>query len=113
MSLTNILAGLQWKLQWNAKKTDNSQYGEEERVSYKIDGTPFANRIEDGKWFITMGNHKITEPCETAEEAESLVFKLNWLTLIRVMAVVVDNTISEREKLRKEVKKKIVKEEVN
>lgn len=77
--------------------------------SYKLEGTPFFNRKTEEGWIITMGNHRITEATATAEEAETLVFNLNWLTLIRVIATAVENVIDERENIKKGGTKKTKK----
>lgn len=64
----------------------------------KLEGTPFWRRETDEGYIITMGNHRITEPTKTAKQAEDLIYKLNWLTLIRVIATAVDNVLEERAK---------------
>lgn len=87
---------------------DNKNSGVQEKptddnmVNVQIEGTPFVRRKTDEGYIITMGNHKITEPTKTIKEAEDLIFKLNWLTLIRVIATAVDNVIDERERRKKD-----------
>lgn len=80
------------------KSTDENMVTHE-----KLEGTPFVLRNTGNGYFVTMGNHKITEETKTKKEAENLIFKLNWLTLIRVIATAVDNVIEERSKKEKEI----------
>lgn len=108
---TNTAVTSEDTLLGNVNETDNLN-------SYKIDGTPFWNRYENGKWFATMGNHRITEPTEKKEDVENLIFNLNWLTLIRVIASAIEDVYDEKERILKIKKggkkeKKEVLEEIN
>lgn len=84
----------------NAEKKDNSNSFEEHNI--KLEGTPFVRRKTDKGWIVTMGNHRITEPTKTEKQAEDLIYKLNWLTLIRVIATAVENVLDEKQKIAKE-----------
>lgn len=85
-----------------------------EESAVRLEGTPFVRRKTEEGYIITMGNHKITEPTKTPKEAENLIYKLNWLTLIRVIATAVENVLDERErKEKKKERKKERKEESN
>lgn len=113
---TTIQDGQQRQSSGNVGETHNSNSYEE--LNVKIEGTPFVRRKTDEGYIITMGNHKITEATKTAKEAEDLIFKLNWLTLIRVIATAVDNVLEEKQRIAKEemlqhLRKEDSKAEVN
>lgn len=82
-----------------------------EELNVKLEGTPFVRRKTEDGYIITMGNHRITEPTDTAKKAEDLIYKLNWLTLIRVIATAVENVLDERTRIAKEEITEMMKKE--
>lgn len=57
-----------------------------ERV--EMEGTPFvAIKMEEGGWFLTMGNHRLTEEVSELHILEEMVSIKSWNLLMNVMTV--------------------------
>jgi len=80
--------------QMNAGETPNQNSALIER--HIIEGTPFTLwedfRGEKPKSYITMGNYKISEDCETQKEAREYLEKNFWEVLTQVIVIVGEKT---------------------
>jgi len=80
--------------QMNAGETPNQNSALIER--HIIEGTPFTLwedfRGEKPKSYITMGNYKISEDCETQKEAREYLDKNFWEVLTQVIVIVGEKT---------------------
>lgn len=80
--------------QTNADGTPNQNSALIERLP--IEGTPFTLwedfRGEKPKSYITMGNYKISEDCDTQQEAREYLEKNFWEVLTQVIVIVGEKT---------------------
>lgn len=63
----------------------------------KIEGTPFTLVRDHTKWFITMGNTKLTEPENTKELTLQKLTTEKWQIIMRV-AIIITKQILKDEK---------------
>ena len=76
----------------NVNEADRENYFEHK----EIEGTPFHSIYQEDKgWFIVMGNHRLTEPTKTQEEAEAQISFKDWNFVTRVIGVITDYTIKQ------------------
>lgn len=66
----------------------------------RIEGTPFTHVIQDGKHFLVMGDDRVTEPTETAEQTLAKLETEKWL-LITHIAVRVNKIAQQDAKIDK------------
>lgn len=62
-------------------QTENTTLVEQE----KIPGTPFTLIRQDEKWFIVIGNSRITEPERTKQEAMEKLRTERWLITMHMI----------------------------
>jgi len=56
----------------------------------KIEGTPFTLIKQEEKWFITMGDHRITEPTKHKNEQYNKLEKEKWLIITNVIIIILE-----------------------
>lgn len=61
-----------------------------------IEGTPFRIIGQEEIWFLTMGNHKVTENANTEEEALMKLVHEHWLITMRMIARIVEIITEEK-----------------
>lgn len=82
--------------QLNAEETPNETSSRELRHYEKIQGTPFT-LVRDGiNWLIVMGNHRVTDNCDTREIALNKLKQDRW-DIILTMILIVQNTTKEQQ----------------
>ena len=90
--------------QMNAGETPNQNSALIEK--HIIEGTPFTLwedfRGDKPKSYITMGNYKISEDCDTQKEAREYLDKNFWEVLTQVIVIVGEKT-EEIKRMKKEV----------
>jgi len=74
----------------------------------QIEGTPFTliKQTMDNdkeKYFIVMGDHRLTEPTPSEEEALNKLVTDYWKIIVNVIAVVTDITIKEADKYKQQL----------
>lgn len=73
----------------------------------EIEGTPFKmiKKLVDEKtkYFIVLGDHRLTEMMPTEEEALQLLATDYWKIVVNVIAVVTDMTIKEATKIKEQL----------
>jgi len=88
----------------NAEETHNENSSLIER--FPIENTPFTvwsdYRGEKEKHYLTMGNYKVSEDCETQEEARTWPENHKWELIITMIVIVGEKA----EEIRKESYKK-------
>ena len=65
-----------------------------ERV--RIDGTPFVAIGQENKWFLVLGNYRITEPTETYEETVQKLDTNMWDIIGTLICVLQDKFDEEK-----------------
>lgn len=100
---TNLKHGDILSMSTNAEETHNNNSALLER--FPIDNTPFTvwsdYRGEKPIHYLTMGNYKVSEDCETQEEARQWPENHKW-ELITTMIVIVGEKAEEIKKLKEE-----------
>lgn len=84
--------------QSNVEKTHNSILASEIE---KIPNTPFTLIRQENKWFITMGNYRITEPTKTKAEQLKKLETEKW-NLIMHITIITQEKTQELQKIAKE-----------
>lgn len=81
----------------NAPGQENKSESGELIQRKQILGTPFtAIKLENTKWFLTMGKHRLTEPDYEYEDLLRLVEKVDWTLIVNTVLTIIDNmTIKE------------------
>jgi len=69
----------------------------------QIEGTPFTMIKQENRYFLVMGDHRLTEPNPSEEETLNLLEKEYWRLLITIIAIVIEK-IKEKDKIE-ELKK--------
>lgn len=65
----------------------------------KIEGTPFTQIEQEGKHFLVMGNHRITDDKKTEEQAWESLDKEKWLIIMHMIIIAIEK-VKEQEKLK-------------
>lgn len=90
----------------NANQTDNSTSSADKKYEgrKKIDDSPFVMVNQDEVYFITLGQHRITEPKLTAEDSLSDITNLKWNTLINIIDAMMNirDEFIKKDQLKKE-----------
>lgn len=61
----------------------------------KIEGTPFTLIHQEQKWFIVMGDHRVTEPTETKQQCLEKLEKEKWLLTMHIAIIAVQKTLEK------------------
>lgn len=73
----------------------------------ELEGTPFKliKKLinEKEKYFIAMGDHRLTDMVPTEKEALELLITDYWKIVVNVIAIVTDITIKEATKLKEQL----------
>jgi len=69
---------------------EGTEKGSEILEKEVIPQTPFVIIKEKDKYYGLIGRYRLTEPCETREEAIQETTKMTWDNLIKIMIVVQD-----------------------
>lgn len=64
---------------------------------YEIEGTPFTLIKQEGKYFLTMGNYKITTPTDTEEETLKKLVTEQYNIILDMTTIVFDTIMKIRE----------------
>lgn len=68
----------------------------------EIADTPFhITGNEETKYFLRLGDYRLTTPGQTKEECMNKVEKLNWYMITNVIAAMIDTAIKYDERLKK------------
>lgn len=70
----------------------------------KIKGTPFTVIKQNDKWFLAMGDSRLTEPTNTEEETIEKLETNKWLLLTHMIITVIDRMATETAILTKQDK---------
>lgn len=54
-----------------------------------IEETPFKAVKADGKWFLSMGKYRLTEPLETEQECREAATDASWWRILTLMQVMI------------------------
>lgn len=73
--------------QSSAKETDKENYLTEE---HEIPNTPFMIRRVEDKWFVTIGDYRLTEPEPTRKDAEIKLSIERWHIILKLIMIAVD-----------------------
>lgn len=78
-------------------------------VREQIPNTPFyiIKNLEN-KWFLVMGDHRITELKETKEEALDELENNKWFITMSMAAIVLEKMLAEKKYWKKEPLNKVV-----
>lgn len=79
----------------NAKKTNKQHSGKKLIKRTEIQDSPFTIISQENEHFVTMGNYRISEKCNSIEEAKSLT-KINWNLITTVTAIIVEKLIENQ-----------------
>lgn len=83
--------------QWNAKKIHKLKSGNDMIVEREeIPNTPFYINKNNKKWFLTMGDYRITEPNESKSQTLEKAKITDWLTLFTVIATIQEKMLKEK-----------------
>lgn len=78
----------------NLQDTLSTQQNAEEASSLasydKIEGTPFTVVGLNGKYFLAMGNHRLTEVFDSSEEAAEQLSKNMWEIVMQIVVIVAE-----------------------
>ena len=72
---------------------EGTEKGTETIKKENIPDTPFVVVEENGKFYGLLGKYRLTEECETRDEAVKETTKMTWDNLIKMMIVVQDMEI--------------------
>lgn len=75
---------------------DNHKHGSTLIEYEKIEGTPFTMINQDEKWFIVMGDNRITEPTKTREEQFRKLKEDHWLITLTVAAIAIEKILEQK-----------------
>lgn len=76
--------------QENVENSHKQNYPLIEREQIK--NTPFTLIHQEGKWLLTIGNIKITEPTETKEEQIQKLDEEKWMITLSLIAWTIERT---------------------
>lgn len=80
----------------NVKKINKENSGNKPLIEYEdIPGSPFKLVRHEDKYFIVMGDHRITEPTTTKNEQYIKLDKEKWQIMFTTICVVVSKTLAE------------------
>lgn len=74
----------------SVEQLDNMNSNSEIIKIHEIKNTPFAVIETENQYFGVLGNHRITKPYETLEEALEETKKMNWDRVMQVIWAVVE-----------------------
>ena len=72
----------------------NSTLAEREQIQ----GTPFVLINQQDRWFLVMGNHRVTEPTLTKEETLKKLDTERWLLIMHIAIIAIEK-MNEMNKL--------------
>lgn len=85
---TTTEQGLQSDTQLNVENNHNNN---STLIDYKeIEGTPFTMVRKEDKYFLIMGDYRMTEPTNTEEETMEKIEKEKWLLIFHIAATVIE-----------------------
>lgn len=74
-----------------------------------IEETPFAVLKHEDKFYLVMGNYRLTSACKTFEEAKEQAEDASWNRILQVIVIALENSknIVDLEQKVKELENKI------
>lgn len=87
------------KSHMSVKETDNQPSSEHLYKRREIEGTPFtAIQAENKKWFLVMGNYKVTDEYDSFEMLEKKIQagNIDWEILTTTIGIIVEAIIKNR-----------------
>lgn len=81
----------------DAEKTKANKENSSELIKIKhIEKTPFTiiNTVDNEKWFIAMGNARLTEYKNSLEECEEMIIEKSWELIMSMCSRIVDITLT-------------------
>lgn len=81
----------------NVERVNKENSGNKPLIEYEdIPRSPFKLVRHEEKYFIVMGDHRITDPTETKNEQYLKLDKEKWQIIFTTIAVVVSKTLEEQ-----------------
>ena len=91
----------------NANTSKNAAEGNTENRNYplvsqeKLEGTPFTIIHQEDKWFLVMGDHRMTNPTNTREQTLEKLENEKWLILMTMTAIIIEKMNNEKLRMLK------------
>lgn len=77
--------------QLNAKETHKENYGNKIIERIPVENTPFtALYVQEQGWFLALGIHRVTELCETKEQAVDMLRIKMWDIVGALALILID-----------------------